>query len=249
MPYLFYINDVLFPVTPPKITTKIQGKNKTIDLINEGEVNLIKTPALTEIEIEDIMLPGAMHYPFAYYNHEKNGHPNIFLSPKYYLNKLEVWKKSKKPVALKIIRSTPDGKNLLFDTNMDVTVEDYEIEEDADNGLDIYVKLSLKEYRKYGAKRLIIKKTTKKTTSSSKKKVVKKTASKKKKNTAKTYVIKKGDTLPNIAKKQLGSAKYSSKIYNLNKSVIEKAAKKHGKKSSSKGWFIYPGTKLKLPSV
>lgn len=42
-----------------------------------------------------------------------------------------------------------------------------------------------------------------------------------------------------------------NKIYNANKTVIEKAAKKHGRVSSAhngvNGWYIYDGTKLVIP--
>lgn len=64
-----------------------------------------------------------------------------------------------------------------------------------------------------------------------------------------TYVVKKGDTLFKIAKKFYGKGSYHTKIYNKNKSVIEKAAKKHGKKSSNNGKLLYAGTKLTIPSI
>ena len=83
--------------------------------------------------------------------------------------------------------------------------------------------------------------TTKKTTTT-KKRTTKKTT----KN--KTYKVKKGDCLWNIAKKFYGNGSKWKKIYTANKSVIEKAAKKHGKKSSSNGHWIYPGTKLTIPA-
>ena len=41
--------------------------------------------------------------------------------------------------------------------------------------------------------------------------------------------------------------KETSKLYEKNKTVIEKAAKKHGKKSSDHGHWIWPGTKLTIP--
>ena len=40
------------PVPPAKMTVKIKGKNKTVDLINEGEANLIKDAGLTEISFD-----------------------------------------------------------------------------------------------------------------------------------------------------------------------------------------------------
>lgn len=62
------------------------------------------------------------------------------------------------------------------------------------------------------------------------------------------YVVKRGDTLALIAKRQLGNVKYGSMVYSQNKDVIEKAAKKAGKGSSNNGKVLIPGTKLKISS-
>lgn len=73
----------------------------------------------------------------------------------------------------------------------------------------------------------------------------------------KTYTVKKGDTLKKIAKKYLGSASKSKKLYKKNKKVIEKAFKKWKKqqqkkgkkikaKNSQKGKYLIKGTKLTL---
>lgn len=62
-----------------------------------------------------------------------------------------------------------------------------------------------------------------------------------------TYKVKKGDSLWKIAKKTLKSGKKWKKIYSANKTIIEKTAKKNGKKSSNNGKWIYPGTKLTIP--
>lgn len=237
--YSMYINDIVFPVTPSKLSLKVANKNKTVTLINEGEVNYIKTPGLTDIVIDDLLLP-MVKYPFAVYSNNK------FHRADWYLKKLESWKLGKKPVTFIMSRTSPDGSKLLFDTNMSVTIEDYEIIEDASQGLDVKVKLTMKQYKEWGAKQLVIKKTTK--TSTKKKTVAKKTTTRKKKTPAKTYTVKSGDCLWNIAKKQLGNANRWKEIYNLNKSVIESTAKKHGYKSSSTGHWIFPGTKLTLPS-
>ena len=42
--YRLYMDGILFPVTPSKITMKINGKNETVTLINEGEANILKRP-------------------------------------------------------------------------------------------------------------------------------------------------------------------------------------------------------------
>lgn len=236
MPYFMYIQKVVFPVTPSKISIKIENKNKTITLIDEGEVNLIKTPGLTDIQINELILPAIQKYPFANYLNNK------FRNPEYYLNKLETWKKKKKPVQFKLSRTTPDDKNLLWDTNFDVTIEDYEIIEDAEKyGLDVCVKLNMKEYRVWGAKKLVIKKKKNASKASATKKKVRSS-----KDTPKSYIVKKGDTLMKIAKKQLNDSSKWKSIYTLNKKTIQTEAKKHGKPGN--GHWIFPGTKLKLPS-
>lgn len=63
------------------------------------------------------------------------------------------------------------------------------------------------------------------------------------------YTIVSGDTLWGIAKKFLGKGVRYVEIYNLNKDVIEAAAKAHGKSSSSNGHWIWPGTVLTIPAA
>ena len=235
MAYEMYIEDILFPVTPKKMTMGIKNNNETVVLINEGEVNLPKKAGLTDIEIDELILP-MQECPYA--NYGADG----FKLPEYYLEFLEKWKNDMKPVKFKLVRLSPNGSVLMSDTNMSVTVEDYKILEDAENyGTDICVKLTLKQYKEWGAKKL---KTTKKKKKNYDVLVVR---IRKKKNAADTYTVKGNETLLNIAKKQLGDASKKNKIYSLNKKVIEDAAKKHGRKSSSNGMYLYKGTKLKLP--
>lgn len=123
--------------------------------------------------------------------------------------------------------------------NKVVSIESFEYGEEDSSG-DVAFTLNLKEY-------VTVSYSTSKKKTSNGKKVTKKSNSKKRstKSTKTTkYTIKKGDTLWKIAKKKTGKSSNWKKIYKKNKTVIEKAAKKHGRRSSSNGRYIYPGTKL-----
>ena len=177
--YYMYIDKILFPVTPGKLQVNINGSNKTLTLINEGEVNLIKSPALTDISVE-VLLPTLTQYPFAVYS-------ETFRTPDWYLERLEEWKQKKDPVPFKILRNFPGEDRALWDTNILVTIEDYKIVEDADSqGLDVTVNISMKEYRDWGAKKLVRNKFGKKALVDKIRRV---------KSPAKSYVVKKGDSL------------------------------------------------------
>lgn len=42
MAYSFYLDGVLLPIAPSKLQTKIKNQNKTINLINDGEVTRLE---------------------------------------------------------------------------------------------------------------------------------------------------------------------------------------------------------------
>lgn len=67
--------------------------------------------------------------------------------------------------------------------------------------------------------------------------------------TSTTYTIKQGDNLWAIARKFYGAGSKWQVIYNANKDIIEKTAKKYGKKSSDNGHWIYPGVTLTIPDA
>lgn len=233
MSYSVFFGKTLLPITPSKIKTKINNKNKTIDLINDGEVNIIKSTGLTDISME-VILPN-QKYPYARYL-------NGFKRAKAYLDIFEKLKKSKKPFQLIISRQLPKGTKLFY-TNIKVTIEDYEIEDNAKNGFDVVVNIKLRQYREYGTKKVVIKKETKK-------KVIKKKTRVKGNEPQKgiKYRIKAGDTLWSISKKYYGDGSKYLQIYSANKKAIEKDAKKHGFASSANGNRIWPGLMLTIPS-
>lgn len=233
MAYALYLGGVRYPVAPKAIRTKIKNQNETITLINDGEVNLLKTAGLTDISF-DLLLPVLQVYPYAVY-------PNGFQSAAYYLEQLEKLKTGKEPVQFIVSRTI--GHTVLWDTNMTVSLEDYEIKEDKGEGLDVVVSVSLKQYRLGSTKTI----TVKSNAAGKQVATVEKQRTTVGKQTAKTYTVKSGDTLSTIAKKQLQNSSQYEAIYQLNKDVIEAAAKAHGGSSSKNGGLIYPGTVLRLP--
>lgn len=201
--------------------TKINNQNKTITLINEGEVNLLKKAGLTDISFE-VLLPN-VKYPFAVY-------PDGFQPATFYLEKLEKLKLSEKPFQFIVSRMKPNG-DLLFDTNIRVSLEDYAIPEDAENGFDITVPINLKQYREYGTKVIQIKKAT-----SAKAKPVA-TAVKKRPTTKtlpKSHKVVRGDTLWAICKKYYGT---------VTRAMTDELAAKNGIKNPN---LIYPNQVIKL---
>lgn len=192
--YNHFLDGVQFPIAPEEMTTKVNGKNKTITLMNEGEVNQLKKVGLTDIKVQ-YLLPN-VRYPFAVY-------PSGFRPASFFLEKLDQIMSGQKPVSFIVNRFLPNG-TLLFDTNMLVSLEDYEILENTDNGFDQVVSLQLKQYRHYGTKKIEIKQQPTTTSTPTKQATVTKQRDTSTKVTPKTHTVVSGDTLWVIAKKHLG---------------------------------------------
>jgi len=144
--YELYLGNYLMPVTPDKFQTKINNTNKTITLINDGEVSILKTPGLTEMEFK-VQIPQVKH-PYAIY---KSG----FRGADYFLDYFEQLKTTKKPFPLILCRKLPSGIGL-FNTDIMVSMEDYKIVEEAKNGFDLVVDIKVKQWRDYGTKTVSI---------------------------------------------------------------------------------------------
>lgn len=216
MAYTLYLASTQMPVAPSKLQLKIKNQNKTVTLINESEVNIIKSAGLTEITF-DLLLPDR-RYPFAQY-------PDGFKRAGYYLEKIEKLKTDEKPFQFIVTRLRPSGE-LIFDTNMKVSLEDYTIKEDAKEGNDVVATVKLKQYRDYGTKTVRLEEQNA---------VAYQPRPTGSPPQAKTYVVKRGDCLWNIAKRYLGKGSRYMEIYNLNKDKIKNPN------------LIYPGQVLTLP--
>ena len=222
MAYDFYMGNTLLPVAPSKLQLKIGNANKTYTLINDGEINVLKTPGLTDIDLE-VMLPFT-EYSFAKY---KDG----FKPVEYFLGMFEEMKLSKEPFQFIVTRWLPNGKTL-HGTNMKVSLEDYHIKEDSGDGFDTVVSISLKQYRDYGTKVCNIAFSGTKPTAS----VQAQRATSNNAPSGGTYTVQPGDCLWKIAAAYLGSGSSWSEIYNANKDVI-----------GGNPNLIYPGQVLTIP--
>lgn len=130
------------------------------------------------------------------------------------VNLLDSWRKSGKPVRVIIT-------DLL---NMEATIESFTWGE-RDATCDIYYTLALKEYKKI--------KTTQATGSVGKSSTRETKAPES--SSGKTYTVKNGDCLWNIAKKFYGNGSQYTKIYNANKNIIKNPN------------IIYAGQVIKIP--
>lgn len=143
--YKVYLDDWLLPITPASISRKINNKNETVDLINTGEVNILKRPGLGTFSFE-FEIPRFWNLPYIQSEVERE-------NAKWYTDKLYTYKNEKKVIDFIIQRKLPNGDSY-YNSNVKVTVEDYTIDEDAENGSDFKIKIDLKQYVEYGTKQI-----------------------------------------------------------------------------------------------
>lgn len=206
--YYFYMGDVLLPLAPEKLTIKVKNQNKTMTLINEGEVNFLKDAGLTDVEF-DALIP-SVEYTFAKYI-------NGFQPVTYFIDHFEKLKTDKKPFQFIVSRQMPDGK-LLFDTNMTVSMESYTMKEQSGDGFDIIVSFKLKQYKQFGTK--VIKVARSNSVPSATVETVRETTNSPEPKQETTYTVKSGDCLWNIAKKFYDNGAKYTVIYEANKDKI-----------------------------
>ncbi len=217
--YEVYLDDMRLPITPQKIQMKYGNQNKTVELINGEEFNIIRPPGLCEVSL-DTVIPQS-DYPFAVWDGAGDAEE--------FIEHLRELKEARSEFEFIVIREGP-GRQNFFDTNMDVTLEDYKISDDAKEGVDLLVSLTLKEYQRYGTKIMnftIMPEQTPQATETEEDRAVP--------ETPKTYTVQSGDSLWKIAKKTLGDGSRWSEIYNLNTDKIGNPD------------LIYPGQVLTLP--
>lgn len=239
--YHFFVGDLELPYAPSELTLTVGSNNQTVNLINGNEISILKDPKLTEIKF-DVELPRGRQYAFA----------NKLIPSKTYTDYFEELMLEKKPTRLIITRPNPakgyrgiGGTAEDFEsTALKVSLEGYSLKESAKNAYDITVSLKFKEYEAYkeSTKTVAVQYVDTKP-----KEIIQPVTKSLTKN--KQYTVKKGDKLYTISRRFYGTSSKWKKIYEANKKVIEQTARKYGKRDSSNGHWIYPGTKLIIPST
>ena len=235
--YEFYFDTpfglVVFPITPEELEIKVGSNNKTVTLISEGDINILKSPSLTEVSFE-------ARFPMRQYPYSRD--PRPFQE---YVDTFNKLKNKLKSFRFIVARTTPGGSRT-WDTNLMMALEDFTIQESASEGDDVIVSFNLKEYKEYGVKILKKSDDSKKSSTS--------TSNQGRNSDSKgslpiSHTIVDSDRLWNLAKQHYGDGSKYTIIYNANKNTIEKAAKNRGLASSSKGHWIFPGTVITIPAI
>lgn len=225
--YDFYLDKCLLPVAPSRLQIKVNNANKTVILVDEGEINLLKKERLTDVEFE-CEIP-QVKQPYAVYDTAAG-----FRQASYFLQYFEELKTRQKPFQFIVCRQKPNGKKL-FNTNIKVSLEDYRTTEDTGEGFDIKVKVKLKQWRDYGTKTINVNIGASKPTAAPE--LVRAATNSPAPAAAQTYTVQKGDCLWNVAKKFYGNGSKYTLIYNANKDKIKNPN------------FIYPGQVLTIPAA
>ena len=205
--YRFYLKQngqqILLPVAPSEMITKVEGESEKIELVHIGESSILKDIGLRRISFT-VLLP-AVQYSFV----QTEG---VFQQPIFFLNQFRQYKMSKKPVSLIVFRKLADGTEL-FSGNMDVSFEKYTVLERGGEQGDFWVEINVKEYRKISSDTYKMEQIEGQT-------VLEKTGAKREgKEIPNTYVVKKGDSLWKIAQTMLNDGSRYQEIAEKNNIV------------------------------
>ena len=198
--FLGFENDkreIQLPINPPALEVSDGMNTEKYDIISLGEINIIKSCKLTEINFESF-------FPADWLPDVSS---DKLYEPIWYINTIKKWMESKKPVHFVV-----SSDNLKID--IDASIESFVWSESGGSVGDIDYKLQLKRYKYYGAKKVAVVKPS--TASEPAQAVQQPSPRPDNRPKAKTYTIKSGDSLWKIAKSQLGNANRWREIQKLN---------------------------------
>lgn len=207
MAYYFLLDKFPLPVPPSALNIKTPSMNKTVTLINDGEINIPKLQGLREISF-DFLIPSVQKYPFATYHLGT-------LNASTWIVLLKLLKENALPVSLIVARMSPSGKFNYF-TCIRCLIEDLEFKEDAEEyGLDTMCSITMKEYKPYQTKRVELKEATSAKPGSAKKAKVVNTRDSSSKVKSSTLKTSGKDTIVSAAKKNGDSVAQSVNLNHI----------------------------------
>ena len=187
------------PVLPEKFTVSIGSKNTSVDVVGLGEIVIKQSRPAYQFKFESF-------FP-------AHGYPGVpessLIAPMECRNQIQRWLDSDRPVHLVLT-------GVSIDTY--ATIEKFEYYEQGGDVGTLYYSMTLKEYREVTVRKVKVETATETQAATA---TVQPTETRVDNTTPpKTYTVKKGDCLWNIAKSFYGSGAQYTKIYDANKGTI-----------------------------
>lgn len=193
------------PVNPGSIEISDGSKGQSYDVVELGEINVIKNPKLTTYRFSSIF-PGQA-YPFVVEPilgseivYDLHALTNVKTNR--YVHYLTKWMASRRPIRFTFTGGT-------FDLNVAASIESFDWQEIAGSSGDIEYSLSLRKYIFYAARRITADPNSNQLITASAPRPDDRQA-------PKTYTMRAGDTLWKVAKTQLGDGARWREIQKLN---------------------------------
>ena len=189
--------EINIPVLPAKLNVSSPGKNERVTVLELGEVLLLRKKGLRILSWESFFPVSKAPYT-----------TGQLKDPVSIVQAIQKARDQKSPVRFLIT-----GTDL--DCNLRMGIDSFEYEERSGELGDLYYTIKLYEWKDISPKRIVL---------PEKKEEPAKTQEPERagepEQTSKTYTVKSGDCLWNIAKKLYGKGSDYTKIYNANKGVI-----------------------------
>lgn len=205
--------EINIPVLPEKLNISSPGKNERTTVLELGEVLLLRKKGLRILSWESFFPMSKAPYTVGQIK-----------DPIAIVQAIQKARDAKTPVRFLIT-----GTDL--DCNLRMGIESFEYEERSGELGDIYYTIKLYEWKNISPKKIVLPETTEEPA-----KTQEPERAGTPENTSKTYTVKSGDCLWNIAKKYYGNGADYTKIYNANKGTI-----------GNNPNLIYPGQVLTIP--
>ena len=200
---------IILPVNPEELKISEKSKNREQVVLGIGDVNIPDVRSLNEIEIKSF-------FPAKWAEYCSVGTQEL-LKPIEYVNQIMGYKNSKQPIQIifagnlqEIIKKNGNTSGLFL-------VEDLDWEIKAGEEADIYYTISFKQYRNYEPRKV----TLKQATPVAKQQVIKQPEKRPiaigvDRVKKRTYIVKSGDNLWNIARSFYGDGALYGKIATAN---------------------------------